>query len=127
MDQASMVQAMTKVYSLPKGKGVKRSGTARENAEHAAGYSSSGESQYTRIVSRGHASPMMAHRETRGKRGQGRPLPELVRETAGALAYMQAQLRVAESGAFREKLLKNIPIKTRFLAKLREQLEAGHD
>lgn len=116
---------MTRIYSLPKGKGVHRSGTAAELADQSFGYSVSGESQFTREASRGTGSPKMVHRETRGRRGYGKPLTELIRETAGALAYMQAQLRVEDSAAQRAKLTKNIAIKTKYLAKLNEQAAAS--
>jgi hypothetical protein len=102
----------------PKGKGVHRHGTAADLADQGQGYASSGESQFSRIASRGDGAPMMAHQEPRGPRGHGLPMADLIRRTSVELRHMQCDLGIEDDPKRRVKLIKNIEIKTRFLAKL---------
>jgi hypothetical protein len=90
-------------------------GTARDLAEHASGYSSNGESIYSRAAA--HSEPRMRHQVPRTK-GRLHTLSELIVETDFALRRLQCELRIESNPKRRERLLKNIQIKSDYLAEL---------
>jgi hypothetical protein len=95
--------------------GVRRHGTARQEAEHDAAYSANGESQYSRQVA---STPKLGE----GKRTDGR----LIREQSGALAKLRFKASIEMDPARLAKIGKDIEIKSKFLAKLKGQYAAEH-
>jgi hypothetical protein len=99
-------------------------GTPAELAAHCAGYVSSGESQWSRRHAASQATPQMAGRRPKFKGAHS--LSQLIAEVAGALAHLNAQLRIEDNRERRAKLETSVDIKAAFLARLRaEQNQNG--
>jgi hypothetical protein len=101
---------------MAKRPGVVTTGTARDLAEHDGGYSANGESQHSRQVA--HANLRLGE----GKRTSGR----LIREQDGALAKLKYQASIEMDPAKLAKIIKNIGIKSAFVAKLKGQYANEH-
>ena len=96
--------------------GVVRHGTAKQNAEHATGYSANGESMHSRQVA--HVNIKLGE----GRRTSGR----LIREQSGALAKLKYRMTVETDEDRLRKIRKDIAIKSKFVAKLKKQYASEH-
>jgi hypothetical protein len=98
-------------------------GTPREIAEPARGYTANGESEFTRAASHHRVSQMALGSATPARLGKGRKLskPELIREYAGRIRWLEAELRTDLTPKKREQYTKSLALKRRLLADLRRE------
>ena len=114
------------VKSMKKRRVTGSAGRPRDLAEYGKGYASSGESEYSRIAARGNFPLVkMLNRVNRTRGEVGRPLDQIIAETAGEIRWMEAQIRVEDSRARADKMKENLEIKTRFLERLRREKNLG--
>jgi hypothetical protein len=98
--------------------GVITRGTARDLADHDAGYSPNGESEHSR---RSASAPNFTTRShvarTKGKHTSA----ALIAENQSLLAKLRGEMLTETNPAKLAKLRKNFEIKTRFITKLESQ------
>jgi len=84
------------------------------------GFAPSGESQFSRIAAHGRVTPEML-RATPARVGKGSKLPmqDLIREYAGRIRWLEAQLRIEDDPTRKATIRKNLEIKNRRLTELR--------
>jgi hypothetical protein len=98
--------------------GVTRTGTAKDLADRAVGYVSSGESMWSRNAASPGNIKLAGYqgniRKVRGPKSN----EELIAEATKALAKLQRDVRAETNPVRLAKLRKNFEIKTRFIARL---------
>jgi hypothetical protein len=105
------------------GKRVITGTTETDLANHDAGYSGNGESQWTRNVANGGGNTKLASYETPSPPAWVQPkreLPALIASERRALAKLKAKLADCSNDR-RAKLAQNIDIKSTFLARLESE------
>ena len=96
-------------------------GTARDLADHAAGYSASGESEFSRQIAHSANVKLAGYVEPKAPqwtRTAREALGEKIAKQTQFLAALHMKLRFEPDEERRAKIRKNIEIKTRYLAKL---------
>jgi hypothetical protein len=104
--------------------GVARHGTARDLAAVGVGYSASGASEHSRhsahsanIKMRSDVEPNPRGTKITGPRSHG----ELIAENVKKLAALQVRLQTETDVTKRDKIIKGIVIKTKFLERLKSE------
>jgi hypothetical protein len=93
-------------------------GTARNLADVAIGYTSNGESMYTRNVA--HSANVRLPGAVPKRRGK-HTTEALIAEHTSALAKLKGDLLISDSPTKRARLEKSISIKTNFVQRLRSE------
>jgi hypothetical protein len=98
--------------------GVVRRGTARDLADHDAGYSANGESEHSRRAASAPNFTTRSHvARTKGKHTSA----DLIAENKSLLAKLRGEILTETNPARLAKLRRNLEIKSRFVAKLESE------
>jgi hypothetical protein len=101
-------------------------GTARDLADHGAGYSANGESQFSRQSASTADSVKLPSYAPRQQRADKKKSPEaLLKFQRSALARLRYDLSMATSTIRRQKIENNLAIKTRFIATLERSIHVN--
>jgi hypothetical protein len=96
-------------------------------ANDSDGYAGNGLSIFTRAAARKGRPQFLNETPARLAKGRKLPLHDLIREYAGRVRWLEAELRTETDTAKRRKLTKTLEIKSRRLTELRRELGGGHD
>jgi hypothetical protein len=103
--------------------GVVTHGTAKQAADVGIGYTASGVSEHSRQIAHSTNTKMQGYVEPEPPRWlQGDPtLDEKIADQTKKLAALRARLKTERDPERRAKVMKNIEIKTRFIAQLKTE------